>query len=369
MSTITQYNFKIEEALKEKIEEVLEKTDLNKGELLEKMLQSYEIQLSTIDTNIDFKEIDFLSQKDKEAFQKAFLYGIRKIEENTSRTKQEYIYIDTEKKSLIEKEELQKAELEKMKLEYLESFNALQEKNKNLSSTIQSKDTQLKELQIELSRVSKVSEQVEFISGENSSLRLDLKAIELEKKDIEISRKKDIENIEVSHQKAISSLELSMKKAIEKVENEKKDIQTTMKKELHSVQVELKNIETSHKKEMSNVQEHIKALETEHIEKVSTLNETILKSSFEIEKKNETILRIEKNNVEFEKSIKGLQTSHTKDIQAEKKKNDSEVVSLRKELDSIKKELYLSMGKLEVLQEKKTQKVVSTKKEKTLFEK
>ena len=362
MSTITQYNFKIEEALKEKIEEVLEKTDLNKGELLEKMLQSYEIQLSTIDTNIDFKEIDFLSQKDKEAFQKAFLYGIRKIEENTSRTKQEYIYIDTEKKSLIEKEELQKAEMEKVKLEYLEKFNTFENEIKKLSSSLSQKDTQLKELQIELSRVSKVSEQVEFISNENTSLRLDLKTIEKEKKDIE-----------ATNQKAISSLELSMKKAIEKVENEKKDIQISRKKELHSVQVELKNIETSHKKEILDCQEHTKTIEQKYQKEVSTLNETILKYTFEVEKKTENIDRVEKNNVELQKSIKSLSITHTKDIQALQKKYDSDIASMKKELDSLNRELYTSLGKLEVLQEKEeqkeTQKVTPTKKEeKSLFD-
>ena len=188
-----------------------------------------------------------------------------------------------------------------------------------------------------------MAEQVEFISGENSSIRLELKGLLEEKKDIEASAKK----------------------AIEKVENEKKDIQTTMKKELHSVQVELKSLHASHKKEILNIQEHIKVLEKEHLQKVSTLNETILKSSFEIEKKNETILRIEKNNVELEKNIKSLSSTHTKDIQSFQKKYDIKIASMRKELDSTKQELYISIGKLDVLE----QKVTSTKKEeKSLFD-
>ena len=339
MATV-QYNFKIEETLKEEIEKKLMQSGAeNKAEFLQEVISSY----IPTKSNIDMSKFDNVNKDSKEAIHKAFKHIIGLLDTNISYTKQEAIYIEIDKEKLTEEREAFVSNIEKINAEHKTELEKIQSENKEvLAITIGEKEElalQVKnfkkdslKINTELNNAQKIAEQVNTVIEENKGLREVIK----EGKTKENNLLKELNTIN----KAISKNKEDLIKAELTLANKDKEI------------AELK-------KSIDNNTKHLQEIKKE----VSILEKNLIEKEFEKKSQNDTIFRIEKNNAELKKTINGLQTSHTKDIQIEKKKYDKDIAEVKKELDSTKQELYISIGKLEVLQEKETQKVTPTKKE------
>ena len=112
-----QYNFKIEEELKEQVEEALRGSGAeNKSAFLGELLSNYNTnKTNNADIEIDLSKYDNLTKQNKEAVSNAFKHILGTLDNNLSSTKQNAIYIEEEKKALVEKEEGFNIELLKVK--------------------------------------------------------------------------------------------------------------------------------------------------------------------------------------------------------------------------------------------------------------
>ena len=181
---MAQINFNIPDELKEAYDKAIEQSGTgSKPEFFEKMLTAFTThQASSIDTDIDLSKYESVNTQTKEAMSSAFKHILTLLDGNLSTAKSEAIYIDTEKKALAEKEEAFKEQLEKITAdtnkelltvkaeheEAIEEANSQAELWKEKGIELESKNVELVK---EFDNISKVADQVEFISGENKELR------------------------------------------------------------------------------------------------------------------------------------------------------------------------------------------------------
>ncbi len=181
---MAQVNFNITEEAKAAYDKALEVSGAeNKPEFFNLMLESFTIhQASNVDTDIDLSKYESINSQTKEAMSNAFKHIFTLLDGNLSTAKAEAIYIDTEKKALIEKEEAFTAQLEKLTADTnaemltvkaeckgtIEESNSQAELWRKKSIDLESKNAELIK---EFDNISKVADQVEFISNENKELR------------------------------------------------------------------------------------------------------------------------------------------------------------------------------------------------------
>ena len=184
---MAQVNFNIPEDLKESYDKALSESSAdNKPEFFEQMLKAFTThQASTVDTDIDLSKYESVNTQTKEAMNNAFKHILTLLDGNLSTAKADAVYIDTEKKILIEKEEAFKAQLEKLTADTnkelltikaeckvtIEEAKAEVETWKKKSIELEAKNAELIK---EFDNISKVADQVEFISNENKDLREEL---------------------------------------------------------------------------------------------------------------------------------------------------------------------------------------------------
>lgn len=113
---MAQVNFNIPDELKEAYDKALNDSGAeNKPEFFEQMLKAFTVhQASNVDTDIDLSKYESVDTQAKESISNAFKHILTLLDGNVSTTKANAIYIDTEKKALVEKEEAFKAQLEKL---------------------------------------------------------------------------------------------------------------------------------------------------------------------------------------------------------------------------------------------------------------
>ncbi len=181
---MAQVNFNIPEDLKEAYDKaLLESGADNKPAFFEQMLKAFTThQASSIDTDIDLSKYESVNAQTKEAMSNAFKHIFSLLDGNLSTAKADAIYIDTEKKALTEKEEAFKAQLEKLTADTnaeiltikaeckgtIDEANSQAELWRKKSMEFESKNIELIK---EFDNISKVADQVEFISNENKELR------------------------------------------------------------------------------------------------------------------------------------------------------------------------------------------------------
>lgn len=273
---MVQYNFKIEEDLKTKLEKALEESGAaSKSDFLEKMVAAYiSHQASEINTNIDLSKYENVNKQTKEVMNNAFRHILTTLDANFSNTKQEAIYLDQERKALAEKEEVYKNEIlelnaststkmEEVRKEADTLVSNAKEKAEYLSSELETLKVSKEEIEKEFANVSKVADQVKFITDENKELR-------------EINRTGDIESkkreVELTDQiKEVAAKLTSIKETLfkEEIESKNKD------KEIQALKDQLVQVIKSDDKNISS-------LKAEHKELVEKLDKELIESRSEL---------------------------------------------------------------------------------------
>ena len=190
---MAQVNFNIPDELKEAYDKALSESSAdNKPEFFEQMLKAFTThQASSVDTDIDLSKYESVNTQTKEAMSNAFKHIFTLLDGNLSTAKAEAIYIDTEKKALVEKEEAFTAQLEKLTADTnaeiltikaeckgtIEEANSQAELWRKKSIEFESKNIELIK---EFDNISKVADQVEFISNENKELREEIRGSDTE---------------------------------------------------------------------------------------------------------------------------------------------------------------------------------------------
>ena len=192
-----QFNVRIDENLKQTIDEIANKTGKSKVDLLEEFVRVYQTKRADDEfADMDLSKYDNLSNPLKESVHTAFTHIISAVNGNLSTLKQAGIHIEEEKRELSEREKAYKAEIDSIKSisnsnmlalraekdEYELAMNSQVELWKNKALDLEIKN---KELSKEFNNVSQIAEQVQVVMTENKELRESSRKDEAKHKDSE----------------------------------------------------------------------------------------------------------------------------------------------------------------------------------------
>lgn len=192
-----QFNVRIDENLKQTIDEIANKTGKSKVDLLEEFVRVYQTKRADDEfADMDLSKYDNLSNPLKESVHNAFIHIINAVNGNLSTLKQAGIHIEEEKRELLEKEKSYRAEIDSIKSisnsnmlalrtekdEFELVMNSQVELWKNKALDLEIKN---KELSKEFNNVSQIAEQVQVVMTENKELRESSRKDEAKHKDSE----------------------------------------------------------------------------------------------------------------------------------------------------------------------------------------
>ena len=167
-----QYNFKIEDSLKNELENLHNETGLGKEDFLKKMLNSYKNEtLTKINTEIDLSKYDNIDTSTKLAINDTFKHLLAIIEANTTNCKLNASHVELEKKSLDEKIQIVKDECENDKKNLSNDFQEqLQIKNDKIAD--------LEKKLIEFENIKLLADQSKIILKQNLKLEKMLEKVQ-----------------------------------------------------------------------------------------------------------------------------------------------------------------------------------------------
>ena len=184
---MAQYNFYIDDELKERVEKTLINSGISgKPKFLEEMVKVYQIHLaSQTNIEIDMSAYQNINDQSKEAIQKAFAHILTTLDYNFSTLQQDKIYIEEEKQKLDSRTKEVDGEIEKLKLKAheeikeltvkneLEKVTFIEENKKVLEESRRNREL-LEKSQKELKSLSPIVEQTSNIMQENKELRVSM---------------------------------------------------------------------------------------------------------------------------------------------------------------------------------------------------
>ena len=259
----SQYNFKIEDDLKEEAE-TLSKDFESKQEFLTTLLDSYKTcKSNSSNSDVDMSKYEDIDNQTKSLLNDAFKHIVYTLQQNGSLTRQQLISLEQDKKAIAKEREAFKSQLETIKSESnqqlldaqklfkleLEAKEIQITKAKDLNTL---KDAQLEELKakvdvsvMELDQVKVIAKQVELISNENTTLRAELKALNVSSKamtsDTEL-KIKELMDLLSEKEKEGYRADIGIKNLEDAVENLKNEIKLE-KASATATQLEIKKLE------------------------------------------------------------------------------------------------------------------------------
>lgn len=259
----SQYNFKIEDDLKEEAE-TLSKDFESKQEFLTTLLDSYKTcKSNSSNSDVDMSKYEDIDNQTKSLLNDAFKHIVYTLQQNGSLTRQQLISLEQDKKAIAKEREAFKSQLETIKSESNQQLLDVQKlfkleleakeiqitKAKDLNTL---KDAQLEELKakvdvsvMELDQVKVIAKQVELISNENTTLRAELKALNVSSKamtsDTEL-KIKELMDLLSEKEKEGYRADIGIKNLEDAVENLKNEIKLE-KASATATQLEIKKLE------------------------------------------------------------------------------------------------------------------------------
>ena len=277
----TQYNFKIEEDLKQELEATQQQSNAqNKEEFLIALLNSYKLyQANQIDTDIDLSKYETVSNQTKTVIHEAFKHILATLESNNTNTKQQALSLEKDKLSLIDERKAFQEQIEHLQADHNQKLldmdnqhkEELQHKDeeieklkKDIQDISDNKDTlttQLSEVKQELSQVQAIAEQVQSITDANKELREQLSKAEKEHKKELLEKEKELQ-----HQfQKLQELEKENIKNEVSIENKSQEVEKLEEqlKQLEEKDKEIKKLE----KQNTILETKLEILEKEAIKK------------------------------------------------------------------------------------------------------
>lgn len=259
----SQYNFKIEDDLKEEAE-TLSKDFESKQEFLTTLLDSYKTcKSNSSNSDVDMSKYEDIDNQTKSLLNDAFKHIVYTLQQNGSLTRQQLISLEQDKKAIAKEREAFKSQLETIKSESNQQLLDVQKlfkleleakeiqitKAKDLNTL---KDAQLEELKakvdvsvMELEQMKVIAKQVELISNENTTLRAELKALNVSSKamtsDTEL-KIKELMDLLSEKEKEGYRADIGIKNLEDAVENLKNEIKLE-KASATATQLEIKKLE------------------------------------------------------------------------------------------------------------------------------
>ena len=243
----SQYNFKIEDELKEEAE-VLSKDFQSKQEFLTVLLDSYKTCKSkAVDTDIDMNGYENVNAQTKLMLSDTFKHIIYTLQQNSTSTQQGLIALEQDKKSITKERENFQTQIEIIKAESNQELLDAQKLHKleleakdiqitNAAEMQKEKDAQLtdlqskvKESQAELDQVKLIAQQVKTIIDENALMRKELADINASTKavaDATAFKIKELTDLLAQKEKEAYRADMTLENVNKTIETLKQDIET-----------------------------------------------------------------------------------------------------------------------------------------------
>lgn len=261
-----QYNFKIDEEIKDTAEE-LSQDFSNKQEFLFAMLESYkQCKDQSADTDIDMSLYEDIESKTKSILSDTFKHIIYTIQQNTSMVKQQLISVEEDKKlitderatykqrlevlnaetnqKILDAQELYKQELEERDIKIVQSQELIQNKNTKIIEL----EKKAQDTSVELEQIKIIAQQVQAVISENTVLRAELS-------DAKASIKTTMDDANIKNKELASIIAETEKEAY------KRELEVThLKNSIESLRIEL----NAEKASVSKINLEVKNLEKEN---------------------------------------------------------------------------------------------------------
>jgi len=281
----SQYNFKIEDELKEEAE-LLSQDFASKQEFLTTLIDSYKTcKNNSVEPDIDMAKYEDIDIKTKSMLSDTFKHIIYTMQQNTSSTKQHLLSVEQDKKSIAEERENFNKQIETIKAEANQDLLDAQKLHKleleakdiqitKISELQKDKDMQLvdlqakvKEYQEELEQVKLIAQQVKTIIHENTQLRKELADINTSTRivaDATTLKIKELTDLLVEKEKETYRADMTHENINKTIETLKQDIEI-QKVAIVEKNNELKNLEKENiilatKLEMVEKKENLKII-------------------------------------------------------------------------------------------------------------
>jgi hypothetical protein len=190
----TQYNFKIEDKLKQELDLLQEQSGTTgKEDFLSKLLDGYKhCKVNNIETNIDLSKFESVSKQTKIIILDAFKHILSTIESNNTNNKQQALLLEKDKVTILNERKSFKEQINNINAQHNEELLNLDKEQKeqlllkndeisklklNIRDIEKSKNIlslQLINIKKELVQVQSIAEQVQNITKSNQELRVEL---------------------------------------------------------------------------------------------------------------------------------------------------------------------------------------------------
>jgi len=276
---LTQYNSKITEELKSKLEDALKESGAeNKSDFLAQMLEVFENhRVDKIESDVDLSKYELINNETKQSVLSALKHVLSALESNYSNLKQEKILTSDKRKEFEELEEKLEFKYEKLlsemnslKLEFederkdinrhhAEKIEKIRNENTTLQVEVKKCSIENKKLLVEVVSLTKISEQIEFITDRNKQLILNAEKVNSEHKE-EINEFK----------KGKLSYERDLECQVDEIQEKDKDI---YKKDLQLKQESLNG--SKQQDDIRKLELELKELQAENTKILSKYNNTM----------------------------------------------------------------------------------------------
>ena len=269
----TQYNFKIEDTLKEELEEIQQNSDISsKEEFLSQLLNSFkQQQANSIDTSIDMSQYEDIESKTKTMLTDTFKHIIYTVQANTANMKQQAVGVEKEKLAIIEERTAFQKHIEELKAQhnqelinaqkkYDEGLKVNAEKVTDLENLLKEKISEIEKvekettsLKQELEQSKQVAKQVKVVIDENKELREATRSYKEESEDKLSTLQKQYANELAEASLTIKKLEQTNFKREFEIDDLSKKINKLQELEKDIKQLEKENTILSTKLEMITI--------------------------------------------------------------------------------------------------------------------
>lgn len=268
-----QYNFKIEDELKQQAES-LSKDFQSKQEFLQALLSSYQAAKANAgDTDIDISKYEDIDAKTKTLLSDAFKHIIYTLQQNSTGIKQELLSVEKEKQFIAEERAAFQTQIQKLQAKHNEELLLKEQEHKeqlsikdeeiqkikadiqDISDIKDNLDTKLKEKEKELKQVQSIADQSQSIAAENAELRAIIEEFKINYKKEQKEQEKEF--------KKLKDLLFEQEKA-----EYKKDL------DIQNMQKDIKTLQNDISKYQEDIKE--KDVEIKELEKQNTILATKL---------------------------------------------------------------------------------------------
>ena len=276
----TQYNFKIEDELKQELDAIQQKSGVaGKEEFLSELLKGYKTcKANSVNTEIDLSKYETVSKQTKTVIYEAFKHILSTVESNSTNNKQQALQLEQDKLSIIDEQKSFEEQLEHLKAQHNQKLLDIDKTNKE-------------QLRIKDDEISKTQQDMQSIEDSKNTLSNQLVDSKKELEQVQTIAKQ-VQSITITNKELRDELSISTKQNKEqlRIKDDETNLLNQKIKDLEQVKFKNELINQNKNKEIESLRTQL----NQSIEKDKTIKE-LEKENIILSTKLEMITKSEKN--------------------------------------------------------------------------